>query len=86
MASEAVSPLTSETILLLTSKPVQENDGVGASNTTQEDNVDDLIFLQPGDIKKMKFDDTEEAYDFYMDYGLVNDFDIRKSDIGRDKN
>ncbi|CAL1407933.1 unnamed protein product [Linum trigynum] len=86
MASEAVPPLTSEPVLLLMSEPIQENDGAGASHTTQEDNVVDLISLQPKDIKKMKFDNTEEAYDFYMDYGLVKGFDIRKSDIGHDKN
>ncbi|CAL1353341.1 unnamed protein product [Linum trigynum] len=86
MTSEADPPLTSEEVLVLTSESVQENAGAGASHNTQEDNVTDLIFLQPEDIKKMKFDDTEEAYNFYMDYGLVKGFDIRKSDIGRDKN
>ncbi|CAL1394907.1 unnamed protein product [Linum trigynum] len=58
---------------------------VHQSSEVEDDDLADLLLLQQEDIEKLRFANTEEAYDFWRNYGLVTGFDVRKEDIGRDK-
>ncbi|CAL1410896.1 unnamed protein product [Linum trigynum] len=55
------------------------------SSNIEEDDFVNLLLLQTEDIMKLRFKDLDEAYDFWRDYGLATGFDVRKEEIGRDK-